>query len=129
MDVESMNQADKRSPSTNDASSTTTSKKWNPDKSDEILPLDEFKNVSPSEKQGIVSWDGPSDPENPKNWSPLRKWLIVTTTCLMTFCVTFSSSVFSATVAVTAEEFNTSSEVMVLGISLFVLGFAISKLI
>ena len=80
-------------------------------------------------ENSIVTWDGTSDPANPRNWSSTRKWLIVTTTCLMTFCVTFSSSVFSATVSATAEEFHTSSEVMVLGVSLFVLGFAIGELI
>jgi hypothetical protein len=129
MDVESMNQADNGSQSPIDVTSTTTFKKCKQDSNDQGLAQDEFNNATPDEKKNIVSWDGPSDPENPKNWSPIRKWLIVATTCLMTFCVTFSSSVFSATVAATAEEFNTSSEIMVLGISLFVLGFSISKLL
>lgn len=72
-----------------------------------------------NEKKNIVTWDGPKDPENPKNFTAIRKWMIVCTTCLMTFCVTFSSSVFSSCVFSTAEEFDTSSEVMLLGISLF----------
>ena len=84
------------------------------------------------EKKNIVTWDGPQDPENPKNFTPTRKWMIVCTTCLMTFCVTFSSSVFASAVFAsavfaTAEEFNTSSEVMLLGVSLYVLGFALGK--
>ena len=87
----------------------------------------DLNNSSECEKTNIVTWDGSHDPDNPKNWSKTRKWSIVATTCLMTFCVTFSSSVFSAAVAVTADEFNTSDEVMVLGVSLFVLGIAISE--
>ena len=43
---------------------------------------------------------------------------------LMSFCVSFSSSIFSAAVEVTAQEFNVSGEVTILGVSLYVLGFA-----
>jgi DHA1 family multidrug resistance protein-like MFS transporter len=46
----------------------------------------------------------------------------------MTFCVSFASSVFSTTTFVTAELFGVSSEVMILGLSLYVLGFAFGKL-
>ena len=42
----------------------------------------------------------------------------------MTFCVTFSSSIFSSAVFATADEFDTTSEVMLLGVSLFMVGFA-----
>lgn len=40
-----------------------------------------------------------------------------------TLCVTFASSIFSAATQQTAVHFNTSPEVMVLAVSLFVLGF------
>lgn len=42
----------------------------------------------------------------------------------MTFVVTFASSVFSTVVEPTSQEFGVSQEVMILGVSLFVLGFA-----
>ena len=45
----------------------------------------------------------------------------------MTFCVSFASSVFSTAVVVTAERFETSVEVMILGVSLYVLGFAFGE--
>lgn len=48
---------------------------------------------------------------------------------LMTVCVTFASSVFSSATQATARVFNVSPEVMVLGTSLFVLGFAFGPLI
>lgn len=47
----------------------------------------------------------------------------------MTFTVTFASSVFSTATDATAEEFNVSSEVMVLGTALFVLGFAFGPIV
>ena len=41
-----------------------------------------------------------------------------------TFTVTFGSSIFSSTIAITAKEFNTTETVMLLGVSLYVLGFS-----
>ena len=114
-------------PATDNNLSTTTCQRCSRDAYHEDAGRNEFNNGSEREKTNTVTWDGPRDPENPKNWSKTRKWLIVATTCLRAFCVTFSSSVFSAAVGATAEEFNTSSEVMILGVSLFVLGIAISE--
>ncbi|OQE91611.1 hypothetical protein PENNAL_c0009G01763 [Penicillium nalgiovense] len=48
---------------------------------------------------------------------------------MMTICVTFGSSVFSTATKQTARKFNVSSEVMVLAVSLFVLGFAFGPII
>lgn len=81
-------------------------------------------NEGTNRKDKIVIWDDENDPENPKNFSSTRKWLIVTTTCSMTFCMTFASSIFTSTVAATGEEFGVSSELMLLGVALYVLGFA-----
>ncbi|KXS94928.1 hypothetical protein AC578_3929 [Pseudocercospora eumusae] len=72
----------------------------------------------------VVGWDGPDDPKNPMNWSPYRKWGIAINMGLMTFVVTFASSVLSSAVTPTSMEFGVSEEVMVLMVSLFVLGFA-----
>jgi DHA1 family multidrug resistance protein-like MFS transporter len=72
----------------------------------------------------IVGWNGPDDPENPMNWSRAKKWRITMVTAMMTFCVSFASSVFSTATQVTAVEFGVSLEVMILGVSLYVLGFA-----
>lgn len=80
------------------------------------------------EDSKIVTWDGENDPRKPMNMPEMRKWLIVISTGLMTFCVSFASSVFSTTTFVTAEMFGVSSEVMILGLALYVLGFAFGKL-
>lgn len=48
---------------------------------------------------------------------------------LMTVCVTFGSSVFSTATKQTANKFGVSQDVMVLGVSLFVLGFAFGPII
>lgn len=72
----------------------------------------------------IVDWDGPNDPENPMNWSRGRKWWISILTAFLTLVISFSSSVFSTASEATAEEFGMSSEVMILGVTLYVVGFA-----
>ncbi|KAI5275329.1 MFS general substrate transporter [Aureobasidium subglaciale] len=92
----------------------------------------EAMQIVPPEKDAsskIVTWDGENDPKKPINMSETRKWLIVISTGLMTFCVSFASSVFSTTTFVTAKLFGVSSEVMILGLSLYVLGFAFGPLI
>lgn len=55
------------------------------------------------------------------NWPAWWKWTVTITLGMMTFCITFASSVFSTATMVTAVEFNVSTEVMTLGTSLFVL--------
>jgi len=77
----------------------------------------------------VVDWDGPDDPANPMNWSPFRKWTIAVCMGLMTFVVTFASSVFSSATMVTSMQFGVSSEVMILGVALFVLGFAFGPIV
>lgn len=91
---------------------------------DQEAALEAMQIVPPEEDSKIVTWDGPNDPANPKNLPKHRQWMIVISTGLMTFCVSFASSVFSTTTFVTAELFGVSSEVMILGLSLYVLGFA-----
>ncbi|KAG4429786.1 hypothetical protein IFR05_014736 [Cadophora sp. M221] len=76
----------------------------------------------------IVSWDGPDDPENPMNFPRSKKWRITMVTAIMTFCVSFASSVFSTATEVTAAKWGVSLEVMILGVSLYVLGFACGPL-
>jgi DHA1 family multidrug resistance protein-like MFS transporter len=72
----------------------------------------------------IVGWDSDDDPRNPMNFTRGKKWRMTMALAAMTFCVSFSSSVFSTATSVTAEEFGVSLEVMILGVSLYVLGFA-----
>jgi hypothetical protein len=76
----------------------------------------------------LVDWDGDDDPGNPMNFPSWKKWMITVVAGLMTFSVTFASSVFSTATTVTSQLFGVSSEVMILGTSLFVLGFAFGRL-
>jgi len=83
------------------------------------------ENQEQEKDPNLIDWDGPDDPENPQNFSRGYKWFITIVLGFVTFCITFASSVFSTATRATAEHFGVSNEVMVLGTSLFVLGFAV----
>jgi len=92
---------------------------------------DDEKDDGEEEKKdpNLVEWDGEDDPENPQNFPARKKWMITVVAGLMTFSVTFASSVFSTATTVTSQLFGVSSEVMILGTSLFVLGFAFGPIV
>lgn len=66
--------------------------------------------------------------ELPINMPLWKKWNITLVTALMTAIITFCSSVFSSAAYATAVEFHVSEVVTLLGLSLFVLGFALGPL-
>ncbi|KAJ9233003.1 hypothetical protein DTO207G8_6343 [Paecilomyces variotii] len=91
--------------------------------------MTEAQTTAKAQTNNINGWDGPDDPTHPRNWPTVRKWIITVITSLMTFSVTFASSVFSTAETPTAEKFHVSHEVMVLGLSLFVLGYSFGPLL
>lgn len=66
---------------------------------------------------------------DPFLFSSARKWTMTVLLALCTLTSTLCSSIFSATIVVTAREFDTSETVMLLGVSLFVLGYALGPLL
>ncbi|OGM49757.1 MFS multidrug transporter [Aspergillus bombycis] len=70
-----------------------------------------------------------ADSENPKKWPKEKKWTITVVASLMTFSVTFASSIFSTAEKQTAAEFQVSHEVTILGLSLFMLGYCFGPLL
>jgi hypothetical protein len=67
--------------------------------------------------------------EQPADWSRLRKWSIVVSATLITFMVSFASSVYSAVSRTIAAEFEVSSQVSILGVVLYVAAFALGPMI
>ena len=56
------------------------------------IPNDDLNDVRPStaleasrreDARDFVTWDGPDDPENPKNWSYAYKWWVTIIVCLL----------------------------------------------
>lgn len=67
----------------------------------------------------------PGDENNPMNFSASKKWLITSVVTTSVFAVTLTSSAYSASSQQILAEFHSSKEVFALGISLFVVGFAV----
>jgi hypothetical protein len=69
------------------------------------------------------------DRQDALNFSKGRKWAIAILQALSTFAVTFASSVYVGGIEGVEQRFDVSGEVATLGLSLFVLGFALGPLI
>ncbi|EME38931.1 hypothetical protein DOTSEDRAFT_75587 [Dothistroma septosporum NZE10] len=79
--------------------------------------------------QNLVTWDGPDDPANPKNWVKRRRWLATITVSLFTFIAPISSSMIAPDLRNVQADLHISSDLEVqMGLSIFILGFAIGPL-
>ena len=78
----------------------------------------------PAMEEYVVEFDGPDDPLHPQNWPTSKKILVAVMLGYTTLLAAFGSSIFSAATAEVAAYFGVSTEVGLLGLSLYVLGFA-----
>ncbi|KAK3371366.1 putative transporter protein [Lasiosphaeria ovina] len=72
----------------------------------------------------VVEFDGPDDPLHAQNWPLSKKLLTAGVLGYTTLTAAFGSSIFSAATRAVAATFGVSSEVALLGVSFYVLGFA-----
>ncbi|RPA83353.1 MFS general substrate transporter [Ascobolus immersus RN42] len=85
----------------------------------------EFRDIDPE----LVTWEGPDDPANPRNFEKGKKWKITMIVSLYTFVSPFASSIVAPAVPAYAREFGiTNPTVMSLTVSIFLLGYAIGPL-
>lgn len=78
----------------------------------------------------IVTWEGPDDPENPKNWTLGRKWAATVIVSLFTFMAPVASSMIAPCLGTMSEELDVHGEFqMTLMLSIFILAFAVGPLL
>lgn len=70
----------------------------------------------------------PGDPLNPHNWETWRRWMFLSTTAVSTLAVSFCTSAYLSALPQLREHFHVSDTVITLGLSLFILGFALGPL-
>jgi hypothetical protein len=76
-----------------------------------------------------ITWDGPDDPGNPKNWTIKKKWAIVVTVSLFTFISPVSSSMVAPALTTMSKDLNITDAVeSQLTLSIFVLAYAVGPL-
>ncbi|TVY36221.1 putative transporter [Lachnellula occidentalis] len=80
--------------------------------------------LSEEAQSNILEFDGKDDPIHPFNWSVKKKVFLSFILGFTTFTVAFSSALFSTATSHVTKDFHVSDEVGVLGVSLYVLGFA-----
>ncbi|CAP93898.1 hypothetical protein E8E15_007726 [Penicillium rubens] len=75
-----------------------------------------------------VTWI-PDDPRNPMNFSEVKKWTFTMIVAIATLAVSLVSSAYTGGIQEIMMQFNIGQELATLGVSLFVLGFAIGPLL
>ncbi|KAH8591255.1 MFS multidrug transporter [Bisporella sp. PMI_857] len=74
-------------------------------------------------------WWIPNDPRDPTNFPSSKKWFITSLVASSTFGVALVSSAFTGASSGIMSEYKVSREVTTLGVSLFVLGFAVGPVL
>ena len=83
-----------------------------------------FPPTLPEREEYVVEFDGPTDPLHAQNWPLKKKMPVAIVLGYVTLCSAFGSSIFSVATGTVAQQFGISTEVGILGVSLYVLGFA-----
>ncbi|KAJ5333363.1 hypothetical protein MYU51_014441 [Penicillium brevicompactum] len=89
---------------------------------------DHYNGSGTEEDPFQVSWSE-TDERNPMNFSEVSKWLITILVGVATMAVALVSSAYSGGINEVILDFRISEEVAILGISLFVVGFAVGPLV
>ncbi|KAH9865784.1 hypothetical protein J1614_009371 [Plenodomus biglobosus] len=94
---------------------------------DEIINW-EYDGEGTEEDPFVVEWID-NDPRNPMTFTKTKKWIMALAVANSVLVVSFCSSAFSGGIQQVMIEFSVSQEVVTLGVSLFVLGFALGPLL
>jgi multidrug resistance protein len=79
----------------------------------------------------LVTWDGPGDPDNPKNWPKAKKWRATITVSLFTFISPVSSSMIAPALPHVGKALGVPPDQKLelqLALSAFLLAFAVGPL-
>lgn len=77
----------------------------------------------------LVTWDGPQDPENPKNWPNEVKWRYTVAVSFFTFISPVSSAMVAPALSKLGKDLNMNSKLEVeLALSIFILAYAVGPL-
>ena len=77
----------------------------------------------------IVTWYGPNDPENPQNWSMIKKLHVTFCICLITIAVYMGSSIVTPGIMGVMTDLRVAQVPATLSLSLFVAGYGTGPLL
>ncbi|KAI5298407.1 hypothetical protein KEM55_003434, partial [Ascosphaera atra] len=93
-----------------------------------VIPKRTISKEGKEEDYKLVTWTE-GDPENPKNWSKLKKWYITMSVAWTCFVVAFCSGVITADLEGVQATFQVSQEVALITITVFVVGFGVGPMV
>lgn len=76
----------------------------------------------------LIDWL-PDDPANPRNWSMGKKFFVTFEICFLTTSVYIGSAIYTAGLGGVIEQFHVSETVALLGLTLFVGGYALGPMV
>ena len=78
----------------------------------------------------LVTWNGPDDPENPKNWAMKRKWIATFVVSSFTFISPVASAMVAPALPQMAQDLNVSNTIeSQMMLSIFILAYAFGPLV
>jgi len=102
---------------------------WHQDGDESLQRQNRVKEGVVTPEPFLVTFDGDSDPENPRSMSTLRRWIIVLICAASSLCVTCTSSLYTSTYSQIGPEFGSSRLVCTLGLSTFVAGLGAGPMV
>ncbi|KAJ6787093.1 hypothetical protein PWT90_10497 [Aphanocladium album] len=79
---------------------------------------------------GVVGWDSQEDTENPQNYTPRKKWMILALISAMTIISPLASSMFAPAVGYMAREFGEKDQTVTsLSVSIYLIGYTVGPLL
>ncbi|KAL8291587.1 hypothetical protein RQP46_002565 [Phenoliferia psychrophenolica] len=99
-----------------------------PRSSSDLEKADLEKAVEPLVNPFLVTWDGPDDPDNPRNWSKNKRVFVAFLISLLTFSVYIGSAIYTSAIPGLMAEFQSSETMGTLGLTLFVLAYGIGPM-
>ncbi|PQE24361.1 hypothetical protein CJF31_00002631 [Rutstroemia sp. NJR-2017a BVV2] len=109
--------------------STTSKYEPSPTKGDVEKSSQEISTEDELPDPNIITWDSPSDPQNPMNWSSLWKLSNIILISALTFVTPLASSMFAPGVPALMVEFQSTNTALAgFVVSVYILGFAFGPL-
>ncbi|KAL4739985.1 major facilitator superfamily domain-containing protein [Aspergillus similis] len=85
--------------------------------------------VQQETKDNVVDWDGPDDPQNPRNWPAWKRTTQVVLASAFLLTANLAATMFAPGAASLAKEFHiTSSTIVSLTVSIYLCGFAVGPM-
>jgi len=76
----------------------------------------------------LVDWDGPNDPDNPRNWSLPKRCFVACSISVLTFSVYIGSAIYTSSIPSLREDFGVSQVKAALGLTLYIMGYGIGPM-